>query len=142
MLARRNTKQKNIIYEAVLDLRGHVSAEEVYLKVSKDHPTISKATVYRNLNVLSNEGKIRKIEPSSLFTERRFDFTLMQHSHAICKNCGKIIDVYVENEGDLENKAKPREDGFLLTSHELIFEGICKECRAKENKNGTERIKN
>ena len=137
MLTRRNTKQKNIIYQAVVDLAGHVSADEVYRKISSENPTISKATVYRNLNVLSEEGKIRKIEPNFQFSERRFDYLLTPHSHAICKKCGKFIDVYVEGEENLDKKVKSTEDGFELTSHELIFEGVCKECRTKENKNGT-----
>ena len=137
MLTRRNTRQKNIVYQAVVDLKGHVSADEVYLKISKDNPTISKATVYRNLNVLAEEGKIRRIEPNFQFSERRFDSLLVPHSHAICKKCGKIIDVYVDGEESLDKNVRSTEDGFLLTSHELIFEGVCKECRTKENKNGT-----
>lgn len=134
MLVRRNTKQKNIVYDAVLELAGHVSADEVYEKVAETHPSISKATVYRNLNVLSEEGRIRRIEPNFMFEERHFDFRLTPHSHAICSKCGKIIDVYLDNEDSINSKIKTIEDGFELISHELIFKGICKECREnKEN---------
>ncbi len=132
MLTRRNTKQKNLIYQTVVDLKGHVSADDVYMVISKNYPSISKATVYRNLNVLSEEGKIRRIEPYSHLSEQRFDYLLTPHSHAICSKCGKMIDVYVDGEELIDKNAKSVEEGFELTSHELIFEGICKECRAKE----------
>lgn len=137
MLARRNTKQKNIVYDAVVELVGHVSADEIYAKINKDYPNISKATVYRNLNVLCQEGKLRRIEPINHLSEKKFDSTLKLHSHAICTKCGKMIDVHLRGEEHFESKAKPMEDGFMLTCHELIFEGICSECREKENENGT-----
>lgn len=137
MLIRRNTKQKNLIYQAVIDLKGHVSADDVYRKVSADNPSISRATVYRNLNILSDERKIRRIEPLSHLSEQRFDSLLLPHSHAICLKCGKMIDVHVEGEEFLDKKARPMESGFEFTHHELIFEGICMECRDKEKRYGT-----
>jgi len=137
MVLRRNTKQKNIIYQAVVDMKGHVSADEVYARISGEYPTISKATVYRNLNVLYEEGKLRRIDSNFQFEERHFDALLVPHSHAICNKCGKIVDVYVAGEENLDRRITSIEDGFMLSSHELIFKGICKECREKENKNGT-----
>ena len=52
-MARRNTIQRSLVLEAVNRLHCHATADEVYEEIIKEHPTISKATVYRNLNLLS-----------------------------------------------------------------------------------------
>lgn len=59
---RRNTIQKELVRAAVADLHGHVSAEEVFEYIRRDHPNIGKGTIYRNLNLLAEENTIRKIE--------------------------------------------------------------------------------
>ncbi|MBO5769895.1 MAG: transcriptional repressor [Spirochaetales bacterium] len=134
MAVHRNTMQKEITYDAVAEYMGHPNAEEVYEIVNKKYPTISKATVYRNLKTLAEEGKLRRIESHSKLTETRYDLTLSIHSHGVCAKCGKIVDVDVLGEENIEVSSISREDGFELLSHEIIFEGICKECRAnKEN---------
>lgn len=138
MEKRRNTHQKSIIYETVISNCGrHMSADDIYNLVSKSYPKISKATVYRNLNVLSEEGKICKIVLNPSFIEQRFDDNITKHSHAICKRCGKVVDVVLSEEDSLEENAISGEKGFELLSHEIIFEGICRECRDKEKENGT-----
>ena len=57
-MARRNTIQRALVLEAVKTLHCHATADEVYEEIIKEHPTISKATVYRNLNLLSEMGEI------------------------------------------------------------------------------------
>lgn len=134
MTLHRNTMQKEITYDAVVAYMGHPSAEEVYEIVNKKYPTISKATVYRNLKTLAEEGRIRRIESHSRLTETRYDLTLSIHSHGVCVNCGKIVDIDVPGEGSIDNESVSREEGFKLLSHELIFEGICKECSSAKEK--------
>ena len=62
VVARRNTIQRAIVLEAVNNLHCHATADELYKEIIKKHPTISKATVYRNLNLLSEMGEIRRLE--------------------------------------------------------------------------------
>ena len=61
-MSRRSTIQRSLVLEAVKELRCHVTADEVYDTIVQRHPDISKGTVYRNLNLLSDMGKIRKVE--------------------------------------------------------------------------------
>ena len=61
-MERRNTIQKALILRAVCELKRHLTADEVYEFVKKDHPSIGKGTVYRNLAILAEEGAIRKVE--------------------------------------------------------------------------------
>ena len=58
---KRSTVQRNLTLEAVNSLHRHVTVEEVYEEVSKEHPSVSRATIYRNLKDLSDSGEIRKI---------------------------------------------------------------------------------
>ena len=141
MKDRRNTMQRELTYEVVLSYPGHPSAEDIYRGISSKYSTISKATVYRNLNMLFDEGKIGKV-PSILGFEAHYDHRTDHHSHAICIKCGKVVDVDVQYDMDLVDVAVSMAKGFMLFSHDLIFEGICKECREKEKENGTEGIKN
>lgn len=130
MAVHRNTMQKEITYEAVASYMGHPNAEEVYSIVNRKYPTISKATVYRNLKTLAEEGRLRRIESHSKLTETRYDLTMSVHSHGVCVKCGKIVDVDVFEEESMDKNSVSREEGFELLSHEIIFEGICKDCRS------------
>ena len=131
--------QRELTYEAVLSYPGHPSADDVYRVISSRYSTISKATVYRNLNSLYEDGRIGKV-PSVFGYEAHYDHRADHHSHAICIKCGKVVDVDVQYDRGLIDMAESMEEGFILFSHDLIFEGICSDCRNKEKENGTEGI--
>ncbi len=59
-MEKRNTIQKQLVLDAVFRLANHPTAEEVYAEVARSHPTVSKATVYRNLGSLSEDGLLRQ----------------------------------------------------------------------------------
>ena len=67
-MLRRNTIQRSLVYEAVNALQNHATADEIFALIAKDHPHISKGTVYRNLNQLVEDGEIRAII-NAAFTE-------------------------------------------------------------------------
>ena len=140
-MERRNTMQKELTYEAVMSYPGHPSADDIYRVISSEHSTISKATVYRNLSLLADEGKIGRVESFGR-GEVRYDHRTERHCHGYCMKCGKVVDILLSYDKIAVGEAEPMEDGFIITSHELIFEGICNECREKEKENGTEGIKN
>ena len=62
MTSRRNTIQKDLVRDAVYEMRRHVTANEVYEFIKEAYPTIGKGTVYRNLDILVEEGALRKVE--------------------------------------------------------------------------------
>lgn len=140
MKDRRNTMQRELTYEAVLSYPGHPSADDVYRVISSRYSTISKATVYRNLNSLYEDGRIGKV-PSVFGYEAHYDHRTDHHCHAVCIKCGKVVDVDVQYDKDLFDNAVSMEEGFSLSSHDLIFEGTCRNCGNKEKGYGTEGIK-
>ena len=91
MTSRRNTIQKDLVRNAVCEMKRHVTANEVYEFVKEVCPTIGKGTVYRNLDILVEEGNLRKVEVSD--GPNRFDLTLKNHYQVRCVNCGEISDV-------------------------------------------------
>ena len=82
MTNRRNTIQKDLVKNAVYEMKRHVTANEVYESLKKEYPTIGKGTVYRNLDILSEEGALRKVEVPD--GANRFDITLNNHYHVTC----------------------------------------------------------
>ena len=129
---KRNTIQRELVLEAVRELGCHATADEVYTRIAKDHPTISKATVYRNLNVLSDEGIIRKLEiPGAADC---YDHVCEKHCHVKCMKCGKVFDVETDDAPDLM-KSIINSNGFEFLDYDIIYRGICPVCRNAQGKN-------
>ena len=128
-MERRNTIQKDLVLKTVQGLKRHLTAEEVYEFIKKEHPTIGKGTVYRNLGILTEEGAIRKVEiPDG---PDRFDFTLKNHYHVECIRCGEIFDVDMDEVTDLNERIHDTH-GIQFLNYDIFFKGICPACRAKE----------
>lgn len=126
-MVRRNTIQCSLVFEAVNTLKCHATADEIYDAIVKQNPTISRATVYRNLNRLAQEGQIRKVSlPGGA---DRFDHRCGEHYHARCERCGRIFDVDMAPLTDLEKRIADAH-GFQFTGHDIVFHGICPNCRA------------
>lgn len=81
-MEKRNTVQKQLVLQAVRELQCHPTADEVYQHVAARHPSISKATVYRNLNSLAEDGLLRRVAMPD--AADRFDFTVGPHYHIKC----------------------------------------------------------
>ena len=128
-MERRNTIQKALILRAVCDLKRHLTADEVYEFVKRDHPSIGKGTVYRNLAILTEEGAIRKVEVPD--GSDRFDFTLKNHYHVRCVKCGEVFDVDMDEIPDLQKKIHDTH-GMEFLTYDIFFKGICPECKAQE----------
>ncbi len=114
--------------KAVNTLQCHATVEEIYNLVVKEYPNISKVTVYRNLNQLAENGEIRKLEVPG--DADRFDHLCHDHYHARCLRCGRVFDVDMDYIEDLEKRIKDAH-GFEFSGHDLMFKGICPDCKTK-----------
>lgn len=124
-MIKRNTIQLSLVFEAVNKLQCHATADEIYDAIIKEYPNISRGTVYRNLNRLSEIGEIRKIENPG--GADRFDHRGHEHYHVRCVKCGQVFDVDMKCITDLENSIKDTH-GFKFTGHDILFKGICPKC--------------
>ena len=131
MINRRNTIQKDLVRNAVYEMKRHVTANEVYEFIKESYPTIGKGTVYRNLDILVEEGALRKVEVSE--GPNRFDFTLKNHYHVKCVKCGEVSDVDMDEIPDLMKKIHDTH-GIEFLDYDISLKGICSKCReeAKE----------
>lgn len=129
-MIRRNTIQRTFVLEAVNKLHCHATADEIYNEIAKKHPTISRATVYRNLNLLSEMGEIRRLE--LLGSADRFDHISSNHCHVKCEVCGRVFDVDMDFVSGLESGIRDAH-GFDFTGYDIIFHGICPECKEQKS---------
>ena len=128
MTSRRNTIQKDLVRNAVCEMKRHVTANEVYEFVKESCSTIGKGTVYRNLDILVEEGDLRKVEVPD--GPNRFDLALKNHYHVRCVNCGEISDVDMDEIlGLLEKIHDTHGTDFL--GYDILFKGICPKCQKK-----------
>lgn len=124
-LQQRNTKQRQMVYDVVMSRCDHPSADDIYQEIRSQDNRISKGTVYRNLNVLSEKGEISHVQVPAA---DRYDSRLDRHYHMRCTVCGRVFDApmkYIERyDADIAAKT-----GFIVERHQLLFEGICRECQ-------------
>ena len=126
---RRNTPQRRVILQELCQLKSHPTAAELYAVVRQRLPRISLGTVYRNLEVLHEDGMIRKMEFAG--AESRFDGTLEQHYHVRCTECDRVDDIHPADPGLAPSR--PAElGGFEITGHRLEYFGICPDCRKRD----------
>ncbi len=124
-MIKRNTIQCAMTLRAVNELRDHATADEVYFLIAKESPTISKGTVYRNLNRLAQTGQIRKVTVPG--GAERFDHRCDEHYHVRCDRCARVFDVDMPPITDMEKQIKDAH-GFRFTGYDIMFRGICPEC--------------
>lgn len=128
----RTTKQRQAVKEVVKRLGCHPSADAVYEEVRKDMPGISLGTVYRNLRLLSEAGEISSVDGAGNAT--RYDACVDEHYHFRCEKCGRLIDVNVPVDLELDRKVK-ESTGLDVRCHVLEFRGLCGACQAAESRN-------
>jgi len=129
--------------EAILDImsksKGHLSAEDIYMKVHPKYPNIGLTTIYRTLDVLASLGLVFKFD----FGDRRARYELAEgpkgthhHHHLICTNCNRVIDYtdFIDEEVELLNQTEKglnRKYDFKITNHLIQFYGLCNTCVKK-----------
>ncbi len=130
---KRATRQLATVYDALQGDHSHPNADEIYHRVRKKLPHISLGTVYRNLQRLVEEGKIRVF----LLGERvaRYDPIIEEHDHFICQQCGRVEDVLLERDRRV-NLAPLLKEGFAITTHSLAIHGLCRHCGQKQKRRG------
>ena len=128
---RRNTIQRSLVYEAVNRLQSHATADEIYAAIAAEHPNISRATVYRNLNQLAEAGSLRRVDAVSECV--RFDGMLEPHGHFVCTECGHIEDILPDCQTKIRGVLGAERKDLHISSVEVVVRGLCSSCaRQKE----------
>ena len=133
----RKTKQREIILNELCKVTTHPTADELYLMVRDKLPRVSLGTIYRNLEIMAEEGIIRKIETRGKL--KRFDGNTDKHLHIRCEKCDKIEDIFLDNYSELETflqKAMNKKKNFKFLDFELEIVGLCSDCQDGKNSSG------
>ena len=123
----RNSKRKDVILRVLKGTTSHPTADWIYEQVRKEIPHISLGTVYHNLKVLQQEGKILELDLAS--TKRRFDGYTQNHYHFRCKQCERIFDVDEPVDREIDERVAQK-TGFKVSHHILEVYGLCKDCQS------------
>ena len=123
--ARRNTRQRQLVYDVVARTDSHPTAEWVFERVRRSLPRVSLGTVYRNLQLLVADGKLRMWTRGRT---TRFDADLSAHDHFVCERCGLLLDLE-RTEESFASQRKLAARGHAVRDRVLEFVGLCRECR-------------
>lgn len=121
----RNTVQRRFILSTVQNMHNHPTAADVYDSVTEICPGISRATVYRVLGTLVEEGEILLVPIAD--GADRYDFTLGEHAHFYCRGCGKVMDL------PLETNPVAKDGDFKIERLTLTASGLCPDCASANN---------
>ncbi|GCE10800.1 Fur family transcriptional regulator [Tengunoibacter tsumagoiensis] len=116
------------VLEVVRATEAHPTALDVYTSVKQIRPHIGLASVYRILHTLAEQGLIKELGRND--EGCRYDAHLERHDHAICTQCGALLDIPVEISLPLEAlQQASAAAGLTLHSHELRLYGLCATCQ-------------
>ena len=112
----------------MLEKHGHINIEDLYGEMLKEFPSVSLATIYKNINQMIDNGLIQEVKlPRS---KSVYELIKDPHLHMVCDKCHKVEDVVVGTEKIIEEAEKL--SGYIITESFITLRGICAECQAKQ----------
>lgn len=124
----RFTRQRRVVYDALLGATDHPSAAEVFFRAKQQLPAISLATVYNCLETLAQHGLIRQVNLDR--GASRFCANTRQHGHFFCTDCGGVHDVDLPAAAELARVWRLADD-FVVTQADFSLRGLCPACAAR-----------
>ena len=121
----RHSRQRDRIYEYLLESKEHPSAETVYNDLRPEIPGLSLGTVYRNLKLLEELGRVRRV--TSFQGTERYDACCGDHAHFLCQRCGLLHDLGGAN-AEAIRSAISLEEGYRLSKLDVTVTGLCPNC--------------
>ena len=124
------TPQRLAIVKILARSEDHPSVEDIHDNLKKDFPTMSLATIYRNVLIMKSLGEVLELG----FPDGRNRYDGLKpdpHPHVICIKCKKIVDPDLESLDEMK-KEVALETNFTILNHRLDFFGICSECMNKK----------
>ncbi len=130
----RYTPEREEILNEIFSSRRHFDADELYLKLRQKKCNVSRATVYRCLNLLESCDFVNKSSFGERHSHYEHNFNKEHHDHLVCTKCGLVIEFF-DKVIEKRQKNVCENNDFALTNHKLQIFGICAECR-KDGKTG------
>jgi Fur family peroxide stress response transcriptional regulator len=125
------THQREIIFRTVYEMRSHPTPEAIYERVREQIPSISLATVYKNVKTFLDAGLLREVSP--MHGSLRVDAITEDHHHVVCTRCHMVMDLG-EDELEPVRLRVHLPEGFLLKRCVVEFYGLCPRCAENPDK--------
>ena len=122
------TPQRDAVFQVIKEREDHPTASEIFEAARQRLPGISYATVYNSLRYLKEAGLVLEISFGD--SASRYDRETGRHDHAICNDCGKLVDFDLPD-SDRLMQAAARKSRFQAESVHLTLRGLCPDCQAK-----------
>lgn len=121
------TPQRLAIYEYLLSVTSHPTAQTIYQDIQKQYPSISFATVYKTLNILRDAELILEFNVGGDCF--RYDANAMSHPHFICRRCNEVSDLRLPDYiSDINSVLSEANEGFCVDHTDMYLFGTCCNC--------------
>ncbi len=113
---------------SMLEEHGHINIEELYQQMLEEFPSVSLATIYKNINQMIEKGLVQEVKlPAS---KSVYELIKEPHLHMVCERCRKVEDIVVGTERIIEEAQKA--SGYRITDSFITLRGICPACQEDE----------
>jgi Fe2+ or Zn2+ uptake regulation protein len=123
----RLTPQRDVLLHVLSETMGHPTADDLVRKVHEVLPSVSHATVYRNVQELVSAGLIGTLERAGGAVQ--FEVNPEDHHHFVCRGCGQVWDVYLDDVTITLDQRRSRLTGFQIDRRDVQLHGLCPACR-------------
>ena len=121
----RNSAQRKRLLEYLQATREHPTAARLYTQLRREFSRLSLGTVYRNLEILRSQGRVRVLTGDGC--ESRFDGRLEPHAHLYCRRCRRVTDLPLPPDFQAWSR-DPAREGHRVDTCEVELTGVCRSC--------------
>lgn len=129
----RATRQLGAVYDALAASTDHPTADQLFRRVRRSLPRVSLGTVYRNLDKLREQGRLRVVRLAG--GQAHYDAMTDAHDHFVCERCAAVVDL--PRSAAAPKVAALRADGYEVHWHTTALYGICKQCAAMRRRSSS-----
>lgn len=109
--------------------QGHMGVEELYQQIKSTHPSISLATIYKNINALCDANILREIKAPN--AKQKYELSSDKHLHVYCEICGSLEDIRLDTR--LLERDCTACSNYEVTDISAVLIGICPQCKANNS---------
>ncbi|AXH15415.1 Fur family transcriptional regulator [Malaciobacter mytili] len=117
------TPQRVAIVEE-LYMNGHMNIDDLYKKLLSKFPSISLATIYKNVNAMIEKVFLNEVKIPN--AKSVYELVKEEHSHLVCSSCGKIEDIELDTSSLLKEAISSK--NYTIKETSVVFTGICPDC--------------
>ena len=123
----KSTHQRLVILDSI-DQFGHVDIDTLYDAIFQKYSTMSKATLYRNINDLISFHILEEVKLPH--QKQQYEIKKVPHIHLLCSECGSVEDMFIETKTLLETISS--QSGFHINNSFIVINGTCKACQSNQ----------